>query len=467
MRLPAAAGPPLATLVVFVIVDAVARIDGAPIMAAFVVPDTRDTRQAESSSTQLCRIRRTHLPLHFMIQGETGGASDLLGSTADSPSRQVEDATDTSSNATVITDAPDAPQDIPRRNRLRSSISALSSALIVPSKPLFLRFPRSGDVISKILDETPAAPAARVEVGVLGEESEEGNGSSDNFTSSSIDIEDHGEVSNNTSEEAGEGNGSSDNSTASYTDTIQDYDGASTTNDENELGRVDDLSSVALDSDDDSDEDLASEQGRRRPFRFRSNRRRKLEKKRDQLAKAELNCPAIATSLYELQSAVLENGIPLKDVGFNFQSKGLGSDRVFGSANYSVDGSETVFQRDDPICNSTISSMFTYEGLTEASEDAVERYHDAVELLNLHPVLEVVKRRVEVRSKPGNRETDEEGHAAHLALVIEGGGESSEFVLPLRRQLASHSYHVAYFWKNLQRDARCRIRRDGGSSVHA
>lgn len=420
MRLPAAVGPPLGILVAFLLVDAVARIDGAP--TAFVVPDpdARVTRQAESSSRACPPLSGKHA--FTLGQGEID-APDHLGSTADPNTSSrlpvpVEDATETGNNSTLITDAP-GEKEISRRNRLRSSISTLSSALFVPSKPLFLRFPRSADVISKIiLDETPAARVERV-----GEETEESNGSNDTI-SSSIEIEGHGEVANNTSKQEGQSNGSSDDSTASATDT--EVNGASTSSDEHILAPVDDPPSVSVDSDNDSDEDVPSAQGRRRPFGFRSNRQGRMgRKKRDQLAKAELNCPAIATSLHELQSTVLENGVPLKDVGFRFQPKGLGYDRVFGSANCS----ETVFQRDDPICNSTISSMFTYEGLMEASEDAVERYQNAVELLNLHPVMEVVKRRVESRSKPGNRETDEEGHAAHLALVIEGGGESPEFVL--------------------------------------
>ena len=459
--LPAAVGPPLAILVALVLVNGVARIDGAPVAAAFVVSDTRDTRRAESSSARTCPLSGIHALA--VGQGETD-APDLLGSTADSstgtpPPVPVEDATQTGKNSTLIIDAPDAPpqKNSRSRNRLRSSISTLSSALFVPSKPLFLRFPRSGDIITKIiLDETPAA---RVERG--GEEPQESYGSSDNdvIGSSTISIGGHDEVANNTIEQAGRSNGSSDNSTASST---EDHDGASTSSDEQILAPVDDLPAVAGDTNDDSDEDLPSVQGRRRPFGFRSNRRRRLEdKKRDQLAKAELDCPVIATSLHELQSTVLEDGVPLKDVGFKFQSRGLGSDRVFGSANRSIDGSETVFQRDDPICNSTISSMFTYEGLTEASEDAVQRYHDAVELLNLHPVLEVVKRRVELRSKPGSREADEEGQAAHLALVIEGGGEFPEFVY--NRSPAGLSFFSRGI--SLGRDARRSICRDGGSSI--
>jgi len=152
------------------------------------------------------------------------------------------------------------------------------------------------------------------------------------------------------------------------------------------------------------------------------------------LSKEELNCPVIATNIHDLQTAVLMNKVPLRDVGFRFPVKGVGSELILGTLNgatgsdhgngTSIDNAtvhspeiETVFFRDDPAINGSLSSL--------TSDAKSLSYQRGIELVNLHPVLSMVRERVEAKSKPGDRLQDAnspEDTVPHLALVIEGGG---------------------------------------------
>jgi len=160
-----------------------------------------------------------------------------------------------------------------------------------------------------------------------------------------------------------------------------------------------------------------------------------------------LECPFIATNIHDLQSAVLLNKIPLRDVGFRFPAKGVGSEIVLGGGQRggSNDGSnnnttsssssfgnnesiatqqqhkeETVFLRDDPVLNSSLSSLLTSNANNSSD------YQRGIELINCHPVLSIVRERAMSKSKPGDRlqgkEEDHHHPLPHLALVIEGGG---------------------------------------------
>jgi len=162
------------------------------------------------------------------------------------------------------------------------------------------------------------------------------------------------------------------------------------------------------------------------------------------MTKEELQCPVIATNIHELQSAVLINKTPLRDVGFRFPVKGLGSEVIIGqrrsalgsgdeSNMTSIDNAdsphsyeeETIFLRDDPIINGSLSSLLTRDSKSPSDPDYLTNYRRGIELINLHPVLSVVRERVEANSKPGDRlqgKSSPEDTIPHLALVIEGGG---------------------------------------------
>jgi len=160
-------------------------------------------------------------------------------------------------------------------------------------------------------------------------------------------------------------------------------------------------------------------QSKRRRF-FRRNKRRSGDKINTGPSKEELNCPIIVKNIQELQSAVLANKIPLKDIGFRFPAKGLGSDVIFGlqQNQTSVTPTETIFIRDDPVINGPLSSLLTYDAKQSTDPNSIY-YQQAIELLSHHPVLSIVRERVESKSKPGDRGEDD---TSHLALVIEGGG---------------------------------------------
>lgn len=159
-----------------------------------------------------------------------------------------------------------------------------------------------------------------------------------------------------------------------------------------------------------------------------------------QLSKDELECPFIASNIDDLQTAVLLNKIPLRDVGFRFPIKGVGSEVIFGQQTAgderkqsSIDitnsplssGGETAFHRHDPIINGSLSSLLTYKAKTSSDPTLLANYHHGIELLSHHPVLSLVRERVLSKSKPGRRVQGSNSPSAdipHLALVIEGGG---------------------------------------------
>ena len=148
--------------------------------------------------------------------------------------------------------------------------------------------------------------------------------------------------------------------------------------------------------------------------------------KRPTVTKEELECPVIATNIHELQSAVLIDKIPLRDVGFRFHIKGAGSDIILGDNSSEFMMNETnvaqgdkVFFRDDPVINGSLSSLLTCDAKSSSDPEALASYQRGIALMNLHPVLSIVRERVKSKSKPGNRQ---ERDSHHLALVIEGGG---------------------------------------------
>jgi predicted patatin/cPLA2 family phospholipase len=159
-----------------------------------------------------------------------------------------------------------------------------------------------------------------------------------------------------------------------------------------------------------------------------------------QLSKEELECPFIASNIDDLQTAVLLNKIPLRDVGFRFPIKGVGSEVIFGQQTngderkqISIDiptipsssGGETTFHRHDPIINGSLSSLLTYKAKTSSDPTLIANYQHGIELLSHHPVLSLVRERVLSKSKPGRRLQGSNSPSAdipHLALVIEGGG---------------------------------------------
>ncbi|KAL3806175.1 hypothetical protein ACHAXA_000691 [Cyclostephanos tholiformis] len=100
-----------------------------------------------------------------------------------------------------------------------------------------------------------------------------------------------------------------------------------------------------------------------------------------------------------------------------------GDDAVAASAYESVRASSrgegTTFQRHDPVINGSLSSLLTYRAKTSADPIDIANYQHGIELMSHHPVLSIVRRRVETKSRPGRRSIDDD---SHLALVIEGGG---------------------------------------------
>ncbi len=164
------------------------------------------------------------------------------------------------------------------------------------------------------------------------------------------------------------------------------------------------------------------------------------------LSKEELECPVVVTNIGELQSAVLGNETPLRDVGFRFPVAGIGSEAIVGPgdgpavdrgggatsapAATSPRRERTTFRRHDPVINGSLSSLLTYRAKTSSDPALLANYRRGIELLGGHPVLSIVRDRVEMKSKPGRRlsQSRPSSPAAaavdvpHLALVIEGGG---------------------------------------------
>ena len=158
----------------------------------------------------------------------------------------------------------------------------------------------------------------------------------------------------------------------------------------------------------------------------KKRRRTKPQDNNPIISKEELQCPAIVSNIHEMREAILINGTSLKDVGFRFPLRGIGSDIVLSNDDASTAASSTtIFQRQDPVVNGTLSSL-----LNTASSFAQNKseYQLGLELINQHNVLELIKERVRTNSTPGSRhhdnrnDDDDESKIPHLALVIEGGG---------------------------------------------
>ncbi|KAL3806177.1 hypothetical protein ACHAXA_000693 [Cyclostephanos tholiformis] len=151
----------------------------------------------------------------------------------------------------------------------------------------------------------------------------------------------------------------------------------------------------------------------------------------NEISKEEMDCPVVVTNIDELQMAVLVDKIPLRDVGFRFPITGIGSESIppggddavaasaYESVRASSRGEGTTFQRHDPVINGSLSSLLTYRAKTSADPIDIANYQHGIELMSHHPVLSIVRRRVETKSRPGRRSIDDD---SHLALVIEGGG---------------------------------------------
>ena len=156
---------------------------------------------------------------------------------------------------------------------------------------------------------------------------------------------------------------------------------------------------------------------RRSSKKIKSQSSKKKPSKGSIMTKAEFECPIVVRNIYELQSSVLEHQVPLRDVGFRFPAKGLGSQIAVTTDNLETSEgvSGTIFQRDDPIINGPLSSLLTCNAANSSD------YQRGIELLSHHPVLSIVRERVKAKSKPGDRQ-GEGIDAPHLALVIEGGG---------------------------------------------
>ena len=155
------------------------------------------------------------------------------------------------------------------------------------------------------------------------------------------------------------------------------------------------------------------------------------------ISKDESSCPVIVSNLKELREAILVNQISLRDVGFRFPVRGIGSDIVMQPSNATsetislyIDNpldqvkkeqsveAERVFQRYDPVINGTLSSLLTCDSDSTFNRNSTE-YQQGIDLLSNHPVLSLLQERAKTNSTPGNRVTSDN---SHLALVIEGGG---------------------------------------------
>jgi hypothetical protein len=159
-------------------------------------------------------------------------------------------------------------------------------------------------------------------------------------------------------------------------------------------------------------------------------------------SKEKMDCPVVVTNIDELQAAVLIDKIPLRDVGFRFPIAGIGSESILpgdfvavassedDAVNTATRGQGTLFHRHDPVINGSLSSLLTHRAKTSSDASDIANYQLGIELMGHHPVLSIVRRRVESKSRPGSRGTSSYGGGpsgsvdddSHLALVIEGGG---------------------------------------------
>ena len=184
----------------------------------------------------------------------------------------------------------------------------------------------------------------------------------------------------------------------------------------------------------DHDTHPMSDRSKRRRFFQRNHNNTRNNTVKDapqQLSKEELECAFVATNVDDLQTAVLIKKIPLREVGFRFPIKGVESELIFGQMNTddettrSNDNTTNTFQRHDPIINGSLSSLLTHKAKTSSDPTLLAKYEQGIELLSYHPVLSLVRERVQTKSKPGRRlqgSSSPSTDTPHLALVIEGGG---------------------------------------------
>ena len=125
----------------------------------------------------------------------------------------------------------------------------------------------------------------------------------------------------------------------------------------------------------------------------------------------ELDCFVIVTNIDGLQSAVLIDKTPLRDVGFRFPVEGIGSEAILGPGDGPAVGrggdatsapaprERTAFRRHDPVINGSLSSLLTHRAMTSSDPALLANYRRGIELLGLHPVLSIVRERVETTGR--------------------------------------------------------------------
>ncbi|KAL7534882.1 hypothetical protein ACHAXR_006139, partial [Thalassiosira sp. AJA248-18] len=342
---------------------------------------------------------------------------------------------DNSTNLQDITTSTDISTTQSKKSRWKLLLSSIPG--VHPGKPLFMRFMpiRSSEIISRIMEENPVENDVHVkvngEIEVLELEQSDLQQKDSESSSSNVDGKQYSREKEGQEDEI-----------------IFDQRANETgVNSQQESSSIDlPLSSETSSIETTYKTDLQGHKKiKRRRFFQRKSKRLKNEStaesnKNALLTKLELDCPVIATNIHELQSAVLINNVPLKDVGFRFPFKGVGSEVVLGSENDTIGANitsgkasnlhhtlekGTVFLRDDPVINGSLSSLLTYDAKSSSDPDTVANYQLGIELINLHPVLSIVRERVKTKSKPGDRlqgAAPSGDTIPHLALVIEGGG---------------------------------------------
>ncbi|KAL9184591.1 hypothetical protein ACHAXT_012561 [Thalassiosira profunda] len=290
-----------------------------------------------------------------------------------------------------------------RKNGVLKRLSSIPGLL--PGRPLFMRLMpiRSSDVISKIMDEMPLP-----DDGDSGVDWTVGSFSSTNVESLGQQEERPLNASLTRSE------GKETNATS-----LQ------------RTNRTERPTVAATDQETEQETEI--------PAKKKKNRRRFFRRTRHtnkvlSISKEELECPAIATNIHELQKAVLIDKVPLRDVGFRFPAQGLQSEVVLGhtgeengtsvtAEDQSFPAQDTIFTRSDPIVNGSLSSLLTHDAQSSSDPEILANYQRGIALMSLHPVLSIVRERVATKSKPGQRQPPASGDVIpHLALVIEGGG---------------------------------------------
>ncbi|KAL7543957.1 hypothetical protein ACHAWF_007496 [Thalassiosira exigua] len=346
-----------------------------------------------------------------------------LDRSADSP-----DGARTTADDAVLEDVPDAiGNETARPRRRRDRWRRLSSLPgLLPGRPLFLWLVpvKPGEIISRIINEIPeceVGPTDRenVDCEVAGEEVEDKEIKS--WRPQAWD-EAESDTPNNLH------NGAKEPFNETYN--LEQMNSA-------ELSSSPTAAPLELATGNETDGQGHNRRKERRFFRLGAKRPKRDNnsnpKQKPTISKAELECPAVATGIHDLQSAVLVDKVPLRDVGFRFPAAGVGSEGVLSTrTNATVDdegrnatrdlSTETIFTRDDPVVNGSLSSLLTHDAKTSSDPLARASYQRGIDLVGLHPVLSVVRERAASKSKPGNRRATSPDDTAHLALVIEGGG---------------------------------------------